>query len=76
MLRYNMPMEQTLPSTPPTADIAALSSAELIGLVRSQAQTIEALSQRLAALTHQLEWFKRQMFGTRSERLRNKRTPA
>ena len=50
-----MPMEQALPSTHPAADITALSSAELIGLVRSQAQTIEALSQRLAALTHQLE---------------------
>ena len=48
-------MEQALPSTHPTADITVLSSAELIGLVRSQAQTIEALSQRLAALTHQLE---------------------
>ena len=64
-------MDQALPSKPPTAaDIAALSSAELIGLVRSQAQTIETLSQRVAALTHQLEWFKRQMFGTKSERLR------
>ena len=65
-----MAMEQALPSTHPAADITALSSAELIGLVRSQAQTIEALSQRLAALTHQLEWFKRQMFGAKSERLR------
>jgi transposase len=66
-----MPMDQALPSTPPaTVDIAALSSAELIGLVRSQAQTIETLSQQLAALAHQLEWFRRQMFGTKSERLR------
>ena len=66
-----MPMDQALPSKPSTAaDMAALSSAELIGLVRSQAQTIETLTQQLSALTHQLEWFKRQMFGTRSERLR------
>ena len=66
-----MPMDQALPSKPSTAaDMAALSSAELIGLVRSQAQTIETLTQQLATLAHQLEWFKRQMFGTRSERLR------
>ena len=65
-----MAMDQALPSKHSTAaDMAVLSSAELIGLLRSQAQTIEALTQQLCALTHQLEWFKRQMFGTRSERL-------
>ena len=71
MLRYNAPMDQALPSNPTAAaDITALSSVELIGLVRSQAQTIEALTHQLATLTHQLEWFKRQMFGTKSERLK------
>ena len=64
-------MDQALPSkSPAAADIAALSSVELIGLVRSQGQTIETLTQQLATLTHQLEWFRRQMFGTKSERLR------
>lgn len=63
-------MDQALPSKLPAADIAALSCAQLIELVRSQAHTIETLSQQLAAVTHQLEWFKRQMFGTKSERLR------
>jgi transposase len=35
---------------------------EIRGIFQSQAQTIDALK-------HQLEWFKRQMFGTKSERL-------
>ncbi|MGH8268745.1 MAG: IS66 family transposase, partial [Steroidobacteraceae bacterium] len=48
---------------PSDTEIATLSCAELIGIVRAQSQMIETL-------THQLEWFKRQMFGTRSERLR------
>jgi hypothetical protein len=56
--------------------MAALSSAELIGIVRSQAQTIETLTQQFAALTHQLEWFKRQMFGSKSERLRVLENPS
>jgi transposase len=49
--------------------MTALSSAELIQLVRSQAQTIEALSAELRQVGHRLEWFQRQMFGTKSERL-------
>jgi transposase len=43
------------------AKAATLSAAELTHLVQSQAQTI-------AALKHQLEWFKRQVFGNKSER--------
>ena len=43
-------------------DGAEMSTAELTRLVQSQAQTI-------AALKHQLEWFRRQMFGSKSERL-------
>jgi len=46
----------------PSADeLTALSSAQLAALVHTQAQTIEALQ-------HQLEWFKRQLFGAKSER--------
>ena len=64
-------MDQALTVKPPSeTEMAALPSAELIGLVRSQAQMIETLTQQLTALTHQLEWFRRQMFGTKSERLR------
>jgi transposase len=39
-----------------------LSAVEIRGILQSQAQTIDALK-------HQLEWFKRQMFGSKSERL-------
>lgn len=41
--------------------VAQLSMRQLTELVQSQAQTI-------ASLTHQLEWFKRQVFGNKSER--------
>lgn len=43
------------------ADTVAMSATELLALVRSQAEQI-------AALKHQLDWFKRQMFGAKSER--------
>ncbi len=57
-------MDRASPTKLPSdTEIATLSCAELIGIVRAQSQMIETL-------THQLEWFKRQMFGTRSERLR------
>lgn len=44
-----------------TTEVASLSTAELAALVHSQATTIDALK-------HQLEWFKRQVFGHKSER--------
>jgi hypothetical protein len=47
---------------PTETQIAALSPVEIRGILQSQAQTIDTLQ-------HQLEWFKRQMFGTKSERL-------
>jgi transposase len=43
-------------------ELAALSSAQLVELASSQAQTIESLQ-------HQLDWFKRQLFGSKSERV-------
>ena len=45
-----------------------MSAAELAAVVRSQAQTITMQDERIAALTHQLEWFRRQIFGQKSER--------
>ena len=44
-----------------TQKVTDASSTELVNLVRSQAQTI-------VELKHQLEWFKRQIFGNKSER--------
>src|SRR6185437_6953760 len=64
-------MDRAQPAKPTSeTERVALSSAELVAIVRSQAQTIETLTQQLSAITQQLEWFKRQMFGTKSERLR------
>jgi len=45
-----------------------MSAAELVSIVRSQAQTIAVQDERIASLTHQLEWFRRQIFGQKSER--------
>lgn len=42
-------------------DIAALSHSQLVSLVQTQSETI-------AALQHQIEWFRRQIFGSKSER--------
>jgi transposase len=56
-------MQKLSPQPVPTeTQIAALSPVEIRGILQSQAQTIDALK-------HQLEWLKRQMFGTKSERL-------
>jgi transposase len=43
--------------------MASYSPAQLIALVQTLTATVQALQ-------HQLEWFQRQMFGTKSERLR------
>ncbi len=45
-----------------------MSAAELAALARSQAQTIAVQGEKIAALEHQLEWFRRQIFGQKSER--------
>ena len=51
----------TLTHIPEAGEVAALDAAQLVQLVRSQAAQIEALRA-------QLEWFKRQLFGAKSER--------
>ena len=54
---------QNAPSTGSSdlTEVSALSAGELAVVVRSQAQ-------KIAALEHQLEWFRRQLFGQKSER--------
>jgi hypothetical protein len=54
-------MSTTLPERTPAADEAVLDAQQLAALVQRQAQQIDALQ-------HQLEWFKRQLFGRKSER--------
>jgi transposase len=48
--------------------IAILSHSQLLSLVQSQAETIASQSEAIAALRHQIEWFRRQIFGSKSER--------
>lgn len=52
-----------------STDVTALSHGELVSRVQSQAETI-------AALTHQIEWFRRQIFGQKSERFIPEPDPA
>src|ERR1022692_4727299 len=61
---------QSAASTPSSnlTEVTPMSAAELATLVRSQAQTIATKDARVAALTHQLDWFRRQIFGQKSER--------
>lgn len=53
-------------TTPPEG--SGLSAAQLIELMQKKDVTIETLQQQVDGLKHQIEWFKRQLFGSRSER--------
>jgi transposase len=62
-------MQSASISRPPqTTEARREGAADLSQLVQSQAQTITALGEQVAVLKHQLEWFKRQVFGNKSER--------
>ncbi len=41
---------------------------ELIDMIKSQASVIDQLNNAFTTLTMQLDWLKRQIFGTKSER--------
>src|SRR3974390_543826 len=61
--RYNHPMQHAMAKRLFNADeLAALNTAQLVELVQTLTQTI-------ATLEHQLDWFKRQLFGSKSERV-------
>ena len=49
-------------------DQASLDLAQALGLVRTQVGVISGLTQELNGLKHQLDWYKRQLFGSKSER--------
>ena len=61
-------------TTPP--EVSSLNAAQLAGLVHTQATTIQTLQQQVDGLKHQLEWFKRQMFGSKSERFAPEADPS
>jgi transposase len=54
--------------SPTLTESPSMSVAELAALARSQARTIAVKDEKIAALEHQLEWFRRQIFGQKSER--------
>ena len=63
-------MQNALPTTSSsTSEVSTMSDAQLRSLVQSQAETI-------AALKHQLDWFRRQVFGQKSERFATEPDPA
>jgi transposase len=57
-------------------EVIPTSAAELASIVRSQAQTLAVKDERIASLTHQLEWFRRQVFGQKSERFAPEPNPS
>jgi len=59
-----------------TPEVTTMSGAELQNLVQTQALTISTQGERIAALTHQLDWFRRQIFGKKSERFAPETDPA
>jgi transposase len=64
------------PPSPNPPDVTALSAAEVQSLVQSQALTISTQGEQIAALTRQLDWFRRQLFGQKSERFAPAPDPA
>jgi len=62
-----MPIATPTPQ-PNTLAVDGLSPVQLVELTGAQAATIEALKQKNETLQHQLDWFKRQLFGSKSER--------
>lgn len=46
-----------------------MNAAQVVALMQQQAQTIDSQAQRIGSLQQQLDWFKRQLFGSKSERV-------
>lgn len=63
-------------STATLTEPPSMSAAELAALARSQAHTIAMQGEKIAALEHQIEWFRRQIFGQKSERFVPEPDPA
>jgi transposase len=62
-------MQSAAPSDSSNAvNAAMMSAAQLVRLVHSQAETILTQSEQIDGLKQQLEWFRRQIFGQKSER--------
>ena len=57
-----------LPRIPDAAEVAALDAQQVVQLLRSLGAANDALRNQVEALRAQVEWFKRQVFGQKSER--------
>lgn len=53
---------------PDAAEVAALDPHHVAAMLQAQASTIEQLGEQITRLQRQVEWFKRQLFGSKSER--------
>jgi hypothetical protein len=53
---------------PDATEVAALGPERVVQIMRMQAMAMDALKLQVAELQRQLDWFKRQIFGTKSER--------
>jgi transposase len=49
-------------------DVSTMSAVQLAAQVHSLTETVATQNERIASLQHQLEWFRRQIFGQKSER--------
>jgi len=62
-------MPNALPTrVPNAAEVAVLGAQQIAELLQLQATTIATLSEQLERFEQQIEWFKRQLFGSKSER--------
>ena len=55
---------------------AAVMSADVVAMLRARDEQIAAQGEQIAALKHQLDWFRRQVFGQKSERFIAEPNPA
>ena len=53
---------------PDAAELAAMDLQHVAQLLRSQAASCDALRNEVESLRAQIEWFRRQIFGQKSER--------
>ena len=55
-------------STADLGDTASLSVPQLVALVHAKDAVVDKLTHKITTLEHQLDWFRRQIFGQKSER--------
>ena len=68
-IAYNQCMQHSPITRLPSVDeLTTLGTTQMVEIVQQQARTIESQAQIIGSLQHQLDWFKRQLFGAKSER--------